>query len=332
MILKEGTTLPPRDPMGELPSHAGDPPYTGATSADDARTAVAVRAPAKVNLFLEITGRRDDGYHDIATLMLAVDLCDDLRLRDDPAGDVTLTCPDPGLSAGRDNLVVRAAELLRRKTGCRRGCRVHLEKRIPYQAGLGGGSSDAAAALRGLNRLWRLDVSEGELAAWAGELGSDVPFFLSPGPLAWCTGRGEIVRPEPLGRELDLVIVCPPVGLSTAEVYGALAVPSVPETGEAVRAAARAGDADALGRAMFNRLQGPAFRLAPVAAEAVDLLRNTGAAALMTGSGSAAVGLCRGRGQAERCAAAFRAAAAGSPLERSHVFCVRSCPSGSPQS
>ena len=199
---------------------------------------VLVRAPAKVNLFLEVLRRRPDGYHELATLMTAVSLYDTLLFGDDPSGTVRLRCDRPDLSAGPDNLVCRAAELLRRRTGRDLGAVIRLWKRIPMPAGLGGGSSDAAAALAGLNALWRLGLSRAELAGLGAELGSDVPFFFAA-PAAWCMGRGEKVEPFALGRPLDFVLVSPPVGLSTAEVFR--------ERDAAGRSAARRGGSSGRG-------------------------------------------------------------------------------------
>ena len=159
--------------------------------------------------------------------MVAVSLYDTLLFGDDPSGTVRLHCDRPDLSAGPDNLICRAAELLRRRAGRDLGADIRLWKRIPMAAGLGGGSSDAAAALAGLNALWRLGLSRAELAALGAELGSDVPFFFA-GPAAWCTGRGEKVEAVALGRPLDFVLVSPPVGLSTAEVFRNVAVPPEP--------------------------------------------------------------------------------------------------------
>src|SRR3954447_15700979 len=129
-----------------------------------ATTRVVVQAPAKVNLYLEVLARRADGYHELATLMVAVSLHDTLELREGPPGEVRLRCDHPALSAGPDNLVWRAAELVRRRSGRAAGVDVRLWKRIPLAAGLAGGSSDAAATLAGLNRLWRLGWTRAELA------------------------------------------------------------------------------------------------------------------------------------------------------------------------
>jgi 4-diphosphocytidyl-2-C-methyl-D-erythritol kinase len=181
-------------------------------------------APAKLNLFLEITGKRPDGYHNIETLMVSVDLFDTLELQANTTGTITLECDPPGLPTSSDNLVVKAAEKLKAACGFAArdlGASVRLTKRIPTQAGLAGGSSDAAATILGLNRLWNLNLSKFELANVAADVGSDVAFFLDL-PAAWCTGRGEIVVPELLQTTLHFVLVCPPVGLGTADVYRAL--------------------------------------------------------------------------------------------------------------
>jgi len=261
---------------------------------------VRVLAPAKVNLFLEVLGRRADGYHDIATLVLAVDLADELDFQSNGSGQLSLTCDDPGLPTGPENLVHQAASRLRAATGCTAGARIQLTKRIPVAAGLGGGSSDAAAALVGLNELWRLGLSPASLAGLGAQIGSDVPFFLN-GAAAWCTGRGEVVTPVTVGRPLDLVLVKPPEGLKTADVYGRVRVPDRPEDGGAARAALASGDVEALGRALHNRLQEPAFELSPAAAEWHRRLGATGAAGyLMSGSGSCLFALCRSPAEARR--------------------------------
>jgi 4-diphosphocytidyl-2-C-methyl-D-erythritol kinase len=290
---------------------------------DRRRVAVRARAPAKVNLFLEVRHRRADGYHDLATLMTAVSLYDTLEFTDDPSGAVRLACDHPGLSTGPDNLVCRAADLLRRRTGHPGGAGIRLWKRIPLAAGLAGGSSDAAATLAGLNRLWRLGLGKAELAGLGAELGSDVAFFFAT-PAAWCTGRGERVEPLTPGRTLDLVLVCPPVGLSTARVFGGLTVPAQPRDGAALRQAFVAGDVEQLGRLLYNRLQPVAESLCPEVAAASRRLADLGPAGqLMSGSGTTVFALCRGRSEALRVA---RALDPGMDVgDGTRVCIVRSC-------
>ena len=137
-------------------------------------------APAKVNLFLEVLAKRPDGYHDLETLMVAVDLFDRLEFAPDDSGALTLTCDDPGLTCGPENLVLKAAEKLRRHANHPGGARIHLEKRIPMQAGLAGGSSDAAASLKGLNTLWGLGLPDPELARLGAEVGKRRGLLLLP--------------------------------------------------------------------------------------------------------------------------------------------------------
>ena len=181
---------------------------------------ITLNAHAKINLTLEVLGRRDDGYHEIASIVQTIDLHDTVTL--EPADDVTLDCDRPEL-ASPDNLALRAAHLLRERTGHDEGARITLHKKIPVSAGLGGGSSDAAATLRGLSRLWGLDLSTDDLMPMAAELGSDVPFFLHGGT-AMVQGRGERVRRLPPTDLKWLVVLCPAIELpnKTASLYASL--------------------------------------------------------------------------------------------------------------
>ena len=181
---------------------------------------VTLKAYAKVNLTLEVLGRREDGYHEVASIIQTIDLHDTLTL--EPADDITLECDRPEL-ATPDNLVIRAAHLLKERAGASQGARISLEKQIPVAAGLGGGSSDAAVALKGLNDLWGLGLSVEELSATAAELGSDVPFFLRGGT-AMAHGRGELVRSLPPADLEWLVVLAPAIKLpeKTALLYAHL--------------------------------------------------------------------------------------------------------------
>lgn len=179
-----------------------------------------LRAYAKVNLTLEVLGKRPDGYHEIASVLQTVDLADDLTF--EPAAELAVECDAPGLSSD-DNLVLQAARLLKREMQVPQGARISLRKRVPIAAGLGGGSSDAAAALLGLSRLWELHLGPRELLPIAAQLGSDVPFFLFGGT-ALAGGRGEVVTPLPPCRDAWLVLATPPIQVArkTATLYGAL--------------------------------------------------------------------------------------------------------------
>ena len=285
------------------------------------RQQVAVWAPAKVNLFLEVLGKRPDGYHELATLMVALRRYDTLCFKEETSAAVRLVCNRPDLSTGPDNLVTRAARLLKERTGCSRGCVIRLTKRIPLAAGLAGGSSDAAATLIGLNRLWRLGLAETDLKKLSAELGSDVPFFFHL-PAAWCTGRGEIVTPVEAPRELDLVLLCPNFGCATAAVYQQVQLPAQPLDGAGVRAAFACGDVEAVGRRLHNRLQPAAEAMAPeLKALHQRLLALQPAGALLSGSGSTLFAVCRDRIEAERIARDLRRTVPG----ECQVHVVRSC-------
>ena len=265
------------------------------TQAESGR--VVVRAPAKLNLFLEVLGRRADGYHDIESLMVTVDLCDTLTFEAAPAGRIDLICDDPSLPTGSENLVVRAAEALRSVTGSNAGTRITLTKVIPAQAGLAGGSSDAAATLDGLSRFWGLNLPGDQLDALAAQLGSDVTFFRH-GPCALCRGRGERVEPLALAGVFHFVLISPPVGVSTASVYRQVVAPDRPRSLDAITTALALGDTRALGRALFNRLQPVAESLEPSLGKVRDALTNLEPpldGQLMSGSGSSFFGLAADR-------------------------------------
>jgi 4-diphosphocytidyl-2-C-methyl-D-erythritol kinase len=286
-------------------------------------SAVRVWTPAKVNLFLEVLARRPDGYHELATLMTAVSLYDTLEFKEEPGGATTLHCDHPSLSTGPDNLICRAVELVRRQSGRSDGVDIRLWKRIPMMAGLAGGSSDAAATLAGLNRLWRLGWDREQLVRLSAELGSDVAFFFA-GSAAWCTGRGERIEPLRLGRPLDFVLVSPPAGLSTADVFRGVTVPAEPRTGDDVRRAAEQGDVRELGRLLHNRLQPAAERLCPAVSGLLARLAGLGPVGqLMTGSGSSVFALCRDPAEALILARAL--ISARDELGGARVSVVRSC-------
>ena len=181
---------------------------------------VTVKTPAKVNLTLEVLGRRDDGYHEIASVMQAVSLFDTLTLF--TAESVSLSSDVPELET-RDNLVYRAADLIKREKARAEGVDIRLHKGIPIAGGMGGGSSDAAATLLGINVLWGLDLDNRELEKLAAQLGSDVPFFVSGGT-ALAKGRGELISPLPSPQIPWLVLAYQPNPLDekTASAYGAL--------------------------------------------------------------------------------------------------------------
>jgi 4-diphosphocytidyl-2-C-methyl-D-erythritol kinase len=263
---------------------------------------VSEPAPAKVNLFLRVVGRRDDGFHDIETLILPVTLADGVRaayreqgfglaIAGERAGAV------PGDAA---NLVVRAAEALARATGEPRGARLMLAKRIPVAAGLGGGSADAAAALRALDRLWGWGLGTDRLVEVAVEVGSDVP-SLVPGLPVVVSGRGERVERVDIPRSW-WVLHTPPLEVAAADAYAWWDEDdggTGPDPGVVIEAA-MAGDLEGLANLVFNDLERPVSRRHPEVVEATRRLLEAGAlGALMCGSGPTVAGLCRDGAHAE---------------------------------
>ena len=182
---------------------------------------LTVTAPAKVNLHLEVLGLRSDGFHELAMVMQSIDLADSLQFTNTADAQITLRCDDSSLSTGADNLVLKAAELLRARSGFNElGVSMYLEKRIPIGAGLAGGSSDGAAALVGLNALWGLGYTAEALESMAAELGSDMPFCVAGGTQL-CFGRGELLEPVPPTSEglAVLLVKDPLVSVSTPWAY-----------------------------------------------------------------------------------------------------------------
>jgi 4-diphosphocytidyl-2-C-methyl-D-erythritol kinase len=179
--------------------------------------AVKQAAPAKINLYLHITGRRADGFHDLETLMVPISLGDTLDLELIPTG-IEFTCSDPALSDAQDNLATRAARLFLDEFKLATGVRIHLEKAVPVGAGLGGGSSDAAAVLLALRQLTSVKADDAKLAELAAQLGSDIPFFIYGRP-AVCRGRGELIEPVALRGAYQGLLVHPGFGVSTPWAY-----------------------------------------------------------------------------------------------------------------
>ncbi len=177
-----------------------------------------LRAPAKINLSLSILGKRPDGFHEIESLMVPLTLADTLELEPSDEAGIAFSCSDATLPCDDTNLVVRAARRFFETAAIPAAIRIRLEKTIPHGAGLGGGSSDAASALLGLNRLHGLPLAPETVHALAAEIGSDVPFFLAKSA-AVCHGRGEIVEPTGLPRQLPLLLVKPGFGVPTPWAY-----------------------------------------------------------------------------------------------------------------
>jgi 4-diphosphocytidyl-2-C-methyl-D-erythritol kinase len=254
------------------------------------------RAYAKVNLSLEVLGTRPDGYHDLASVMQTVSLADEIELED--GSGVQFTCSEPSLE-GEDNLVPRAARLLGAASQHVTGCSIVLHKAIPHAAGLGGGSSDAAATLRRLNDRWSLQLSLAQLVEIGSQLGSDVPFFLHGGT-ALVTGRGECVRSLPDPARVWYALVKPAVSVPTATVFKAVAREDWTD-GASTRAVAGAicdSHRVSLG---VNGLQRALFHLYPVARQCFEAVsRAAPGRVFVSGSGPTVGALCGSRREAEQ--------------------------------
>jgi len=276
---------------------------------------VRVLAPAKLNLFFEVLARRADGFHEIESLMTPVALFDELTLVSNPTGQIRLHCQwayatNSGswetLPPAEDNLVYKALVALRQAAGVSLGATVELFKRIPSAAGLGGGSSDAAAALIAANLSWHLGWSTEQLQTVAAQIGSDVPFFLTRGP-AIARGRGEQLEPVDGLPALPVVIVKPAAGLSTAAVYRACRPATPPECVENLVRCLREGQARACGGWLHNRLIPAAETLSewPVRLRQ-EFARTDVCGHQMSGSGTSYYGICRSVKHARRIAAYLR--------------------------
>ncbi len=250
---------------------------------------LSVFSPAKINLFLRVLGKRLDGYHELSTLMQTISLGDTLHFQLDEYD--SLSCTDAAIPTDTSNLVLKAASLFRRKTGVKLGLKIHLNKHIPTQAGLGGGSSNAATTLWAFNELTGKGISLDELKAWSSEIGSDIPFFFSQGT-AHCTGRGEKVLALPNLPSRSCWIVKPSLGLSTPDVYQRLRLNKVLEIRDGQ-------DLELFFTSTshyFNDLEQPAFEIRPELQELKIFLSKRGfETVLLAGSGSAF--FCLGTGE-----------------------------------
>lgn len=260
---------------------------------------LVLQARAKVNLLLDVLGRREDGYHELSTVLQSIALSDVLEFR--PARYLRVTSDHPALPVGTANLAGRAAAALAATCGRDEGADIRIIKRIPVAAGLGGGSADAAAALVGLNSLWQLGLSPDELHQVAATVGSDVPFCLSGGT-ALATGRGEILTPLSPLPPWWIILVKPFFAVSTAAVYQAYcpeAVPAHPDTGAMLAAVGRR-DRAGIAVKMANVLETVTLAAYPVLREIKEHLLRLGAeACLVSGSGPTVFALFAGRSAAE---------------------------------
>ena len=260
-----------------------------------------ILAPAKVNLILDVLGQRPDGYHDVAMLMVRLSLHDRVRVALVPGSEITVTCPGLDLAAGEENIAGRAARLFLDHAGRRSGVVIHIDKQIPAAAGLGGGSSDAAAVLLALGDLLGSALPRSELQALGVRLGADVPFFLCGEMAAWATGIGERLVPWRGLPPCWLVLVNPRFAVSTAWVYGNLQLTHPRGMSKIPRFPERVDD---LGGLLRNDLEQVTASRHPEIAAIKEQLQTAGAlGTLMSGSGPTVFGVFAAQSAAEQAAA-----------------------------
>lgn len=291
---------------------------------------IEIHAPAKINLFLELMGRREDGFHEIDTVMQEVSMWDQLIVRPSVGDKISLELDslhpleEDFIPTGEKNLVVRACESVRqfalreKLVPALNGLNIKLSKRIPSAAGLGGASSDCAAALVGANIAWKLRLSNDQLVTLAAELGSDVPFFLYGGA-ARCQGRGEKITPIDSHAGLDLVIVKPQVALPTKDVFAQVEPEENRADASRMLSAIRTGNQAGIAAASFNRLGTAAKKLTDQIGQLETTFESTGCMGhQMSGSGSSYFGVFANQKSARRVCQKLSA-----QLSNCRVFAVR---------
>ncbi len=251
------------------------------------------KAPAKINLSLDVLHKREDGYHEVEMVMTMVDLADRIEMQELPRDTIIISSQAGYIPLDEKNLAFQAARLIKDRYDVKQGVYIHLDKKIPVAAGLAGGSSDAAATLRGLNRLWRLGIGTDELQKLGAELGSDVPFCVTGGT-AIARGRGEKLEPIESPPQCWVILAKPPINVSTSEIYGKLNAAGIrkhPST-ERVLRAIREKRFDLLCSELGNVLEEVTLDLYPEVRQLKEVMIKLGAeGVLMSGSGPTVFGL-----------------------------------------
>lgn len=267
-------------------------------------------SPAKVNLFLKVLRRRSDGFHDLHTLFMRVSLCDKLTFSK-TSSDIKIHSNSKNLPLDATNLCYMAAILLKERYGVREGVKIFIQKRIPFEAGLGGGSSNAAATLLALNRLWKLHLPQKTLIRLGAEIGSDVAFFVLNTSFAEASGRGEILRKINLPKlKIWLVLIKPDFGISTKEAYKALPASCLTPKKADVKMLVHSiqkGDFEALQKLLINSLElSQNNRVRSISKLKKELLDCGASASLMSGSGSTVFGIFSSKSKAQKAASFLR--------------------------
>lgn len=268
---------------------------------------IIIEAPAKINLSLDVLGKRPDGYHEVEMVMQTIDLRDVVAI-EETTRDITVTTDRPDLPGGQSNIAYRAARMLADEFKIKRGVGIHIKKNIPVAAGLAGGSADAAAVITGLNHLWDLGMSGEQLEAMGASVGSDVPFCIKGGT-ALARGRGEILTELAGLPEMWFVLVKPPLEVSTAEIYSNFnpgQVTERPDTGAMIKAVHNR-DTGSIIKNLVNVLESVTLKRYPGVALIKRDVEEAGAIrALMSGSGPTVFGVAESRSDAEEIAERLR--------------------------
>lgn len=271
---------------------------------------LTLHSPAKINLFLEVCGKRSDGFHELETVMLRTSLCDSITFAHAPAGQLSLHQTNTSahdVPLDDSNLILRAANVLLLEQSKAVGAHITIDKQIPLQAGLAGGSSNAATALLGLNQLWNLNLPRTVLHRIAASLGSDINFFLEDCTAAICRGRGELVTPIRVGGEFHFVAARPASGNATPAVFSKLHLPDTLHRCDDVVAALDSGRVTELAASIFNRLTQPATELNPQMVQLMAQMQQTAKRPVfMSGSGSTCFVVCDTAGDAANVLEDFR--------------------------
>ncbi len=268
-----------------------------------------IHAHAKINLYLNVVGRREDGYHNLETVFHSIGLYDEVILRERTKTGITIKCDHPHVPSDSRNLAYRAAQSLSDVVGGFGGYEILIHKRIPVAAGLAGGSANAAAVLYGLNELFALGLSEKMLMEIGAQLGADVPFCLHGGA-AFGTGIGDILTPLPALSDVPLVLINPGIAISTADIFKNLDITLTKPKKESIiiKTCVKKGDVVGVGKNLYNLLEVPVFSKFPeLATLKTQLSTQTGCyGALMSGSGATMFALMENTATAQRCESLFK--------------------------
>jgi 4-diphosphocytidyl-2-C-methyl-D-erythritol kinase len=270
---------------------------------------IRLRSPAKLNLFLQVINKRPDGYHDLKTLFERIDLCDTIALRSNRSGKIRIFCNHPQVPKGPQNLVYKVAQMLQAERKVALGVDIRIIKRIPVAAGLAGGSSNAATVLAGLNKLWKLSLTQNQLVSYGKRIGSDVPFFLYNCSWAWGTSRGDVIKRAKIGTKLWHILVTPNVKMLTRKVFGGLNL-KLTNKNDNVNILAHSlvkNDLNKVGQFLRNDLESSILQLRP---QLLTLKKKLGsfpvAGVCFSGSGPSVFGITKSRYQAQAIRAILR--------------------------